>query len=401
MKKLKIFLIIVGLILIIGIGFFWYKDYKEKERIRNAIIKVELIDDLNVKYKEELYLSNLIKSINGTLCDDYLIKTDKLGEQKIKFYFVNEEEIKVSYEFTINVADKTPPVVWLNSSYSVNVGYKGSLVDDIMCGDDLDDNPHKEIVGDYDLNKVGTYPLIYKAVDNKGNATMKSFSLVVKKKTSGSSSSKKPFPFKDIYKEHKNTNTKIGLDVSRWQGNIDFSKVKEAGVEFVFIKVGGTNGLGGDYYVDPQFKRNIEGFLEVGIPVGIYFYTYANSPEKAKEDALWVMEQIKDYEITLPIAYDWENWSSFNKFKMSFEKLTNSALAFIETVNKKGYEGILYSSKNYLEKIWLPGDYPVWLAHYTDKTNYQGDYDYWQMTSSCKISGITANTVDVNIMYLD
>jgi len=86
---------------------------------------------------------------------------------------------------------------------------------------------------------------------------------------------------------------------------------------------------------------------------------------------------------------------------MSFNTLTRSAETFIKTVENNGYQGILYSSKNYLEKIWLKGDYPVWLAHYTSKTNYQGDYDFWQMTSSGVINGITENTVDINIRYLN
>lgn len=400
-KKIGISLLIIGFILLIITGVFIYKDYKEKLRIKNAIVKVELIDNLEIEFNSKIYLSNLIESINGELCDNFSIDTNELGDKKIKFYFINEENIKVPYEFVVKIVDKTPPVVWLNSSYSVNLGYNGNLLDKIMCGDNLDDTPKKEIIGEYDFNIVGTYPLLYKATDFSGNVTLKNFDLIVKKSSSNSSNSSKKILFSEIYKNYKTDKTKIGIDVSKWQGDIDFLKVKNEGVEFVFIKVGGTNGIDGDYYVDPKFKRNIEGFLNVGIPVGVYFYSYANSIDKAISDAKWVIEQIKDYDVDLPIAYDWENWSSYNKFNMSFYKLTNNAKAFIETVNNKGYKGILYSSKNYLEQIWLKGDYPVWLAHYTNKTNYQGDYDYWQMTSSAKINGISANTVDVNIMYLD
>lgn len=402
-KKIFIGFIIVGLIMIIIGSFFIYRDYKEKERIRNAIIKVELIDDLEIEFGQKISLSDLIKSINGSLCEDCVINTNVLGQKNIKFYFINEENIKVPYEFTIKIVDKIPPLVWLNSTYSVTVGYNGNLLEKIMCGDNLDDNPLKEIIGEYDFNKPGTYPLIYKATDKSGNVTLKKFDLIVKNKSNGSnnSSSVKKILFSEIYKKYKTSNTKIGIDVSKWQGDIDYQKVKDEGVEFVFIKVGGTNSINGEYYVDPKFERNINGFLEVGIPVGIYFYSYANSLFKARDDANWVIEKIKDYNVTLPIAYDWENWSSFNKFNMSFYNLSNSAKTFIDTINKSGYSGILYSSKTYLEKVWQVENYPVWLAHYTSKTNYQGKYDYWQMTSSCKIDGITSNTVDVNIMYLN
>lgn len=401
MKKIISIVVIIVFISIGIISLIKYFDYKEEQRIKNAIIKVELIDNLDIEFNSKVYLSDLLTSINGELIKDYKIDTLSLGVKKIKFKYINEEKIKVPYEFSINIVDKTPPIIWLSSSLSLNVGYTGDLLDKIMCGDNYDSNPTKEIIGEYNLNQVGTYPLVYKASDSSGNIQTKKFNLIVKNKASNSTSSKKTISFSSIYSKYKNESTKIGLDVSKWQGDIDYKKVKNAGVEFVFIKIGGTNGINGDYYMDPKFKDNIEGFLKEGIPVGLYFYSYANSYNEAVKEAKWVIENIKDYPITFPIAFDWENWSSFNKFKMSFYELTNSAKGFIDTINKAGYEGILYSSKSYLESIWLENDFPIWLAHYTDKTNYQGNYRFWQMTSSCKIDGITANTVDVNIMYLN
>ena len=403
-KIINVILVVGVCLVVVGfsmLGIKKYQEYKEAERIRNAIIKVELNNNLNINFNSDVYVMDLITSINGTIIDNYKIDTTKLGIKDVTFKFINEENIKVPYTFKINVVDVTPPVIWLGGTYSVKVGYSKKLEDVIMCGDDYDDTPNCYIEGVYDLNKVGKYPLTYNAIDNSGNATSKDFTLNVYKNSSGSSSSSKKVYFNDVIKKYKTDKTKIGIDVSKWQGTIDYNKVKDAGVEFVFIKLGGSNGIDGDYYLDPKFKENIEGFTSVGIPVGVYFYTYANSIEKAREDALWVVDQLKDYKIDLPIAYDWENWSSYNKFKMSFNTLTRSAEIFIETVNKHGYQGLLYSSKSYLEQIWLKGNYRVWLAHYTDKTNYQGDYDYWQMTSSGVVDGITENTVDIDIMYLD
>lgn len=405
LKKIVNITLVIGIILVV-IGFSMlgikkYKEYKEQERIKNAIIKVSLVDNLNIEINNEVYVMDLITSMNGTILDNYKIDTTSLGIKDVTFKFINEENIKVPYTFKINVIDVTPPVIWLGSTYSVKVGYSKKLEDVIMCGDDYDDTPNCYIEGDYDLNTIGKYPLVYKAIDKSGNKTEKNFTLNVYKKSNSTSSSTKKVYFKDIIKEHKTDTTKIGIDVSKWQGKIDYQKVKDAGVEFVFIKLGGTNGINGNYYLDPKFKENIEGFTNVGIPVGVYFYTYANSIEKAKQDALWVVDQLKDYKIDLPIAYDWENWSSYNKFKMSFNTLTRSVEMFINTVEQNGYEGILYSSKSYLEDIWLKGNYDVWLAHYTSKTNYQGDYKFWQMTSSGVIDGITENTVDIDIQYLD
>ena len=402
-KNKKIIIIIIVLILM-GIGGYFgikkYMDYLEEERIRNAIVKIEYISPLEVEFNSDVKLSDLIVSINGELLDNPLIDTKIVGQQEISFKYLNEEDIKVPIKVIVNIVDKTPPVIWLNDSYTVTVGYNKTLPEAIMCGDNYDDNPVCRVIGEYDTNKVGNYKLVYEAEDFSGNITAKDFTLkVVKKSNFGSSTKVTTIPFRSLYNEYKKENTTIGIDVSKWQGNIDYEKVKEAGVEFVFIKIGGQNGIGKEYYIDSKFERNIKGFNEVGIPVGLYFYTYADSVSEAKKQALWVIDQVKDYKIDLPIAFDWENWSSFNQFHVSFNTLTNSAVAFIDTLERNGYKGMLYSSKNYLEQIWLPNKADVWLAHYTTKTNYAGEYKCWQRTSSAKISGITDNTVDFDICY--
>jgi len=175
-------------------------------------------------------------------------------------------------------------------------------------------------------------------------------------------------------------------------------QVKNAGVEFVILRVGSTKGTKGDYFVDGKFKQNIKRANEVGMPVGIYFYSYATSKEKAIADANWILEQIKDYKVELPIAFDWENWSFYNDFNLSFFGLTDMANSFLDVFKEAGYEGMLYSSRNYLEQIWLKTDYPIWLAHYTYKTSYSGPYSYWQMCNDGRVDGIYGD-VDINIRY--
>ena len=403
MKKLsKILLIILVVIILLGLGYFGYikyEEYKEAERIRNAIIRISFIDPLEVDFQSEVKLSDLITDINGTLCDDFTIDTSKIESREIKFEYINEEEIKIPYKFNLIIKDKTPPVIWLNDRYSVTVGTKKTLEELIMCGDNLDDTPVCTIEGSYDLNKIGEYPLIMKATDNSGNETIKEFILDVKK--SSAASNKPSIPFSELYSIYKKENTKIGIDVSKWQGNIDYQKVKDAGVEFVYIKIGGQNGIGKDYYIDPKFERNYEGFKNVGIPIGLYFYTYADNEKEAEKQALWIIDELKDRQIDLPIAFDWENWCRFNEFKISFYRLTKTAEKFMDTLKKKGYDGMLYSSKNYLEQIWYKTKYPTWLAHYIDNTTYEGEYKCWQRTNMAKISGITDNTVDFDICYED
>ena len=385
-----------------------YPAISEEERIeeilKTATIVVDLKEDLNVSFYEDVKVSDFITNINGTIVDDYKINTKSLGKRKVKFEYINEENIKIPYAYTINVVDDVPPSLWMNSSYSVTVGYTGNIFDKINCADNLDDNPKCEVIGNYDYNKVGNYKLTYKATDKSGNITAKEFTNKVKEPStsSGSSSTTKPSSnkktdIKEVIKRHKNENTSIGIDVSSWQGNIDFQKVKEAGVEFAFIRVGSKKSAT-EYFVDSQFINNVKGFNEVGIPVGIYYYSYTSSRAEAIKDAKWVLNQIKGYKIDLPIVYDWENWSIFDDYHQSFYSTSMNAKAFLDTMKKAGYDGLLYSSANYLNKVWFDIDYPVWLAHYTWETNYSGKYTYWQLCSNGKVPGISGS-VDINIYY--
>lgn len=374
---------------------------KEKELIKNAKIIVTLKEDLTASFFSEKRVSDYIEYINGSIVDDYLIDTTKVGEQDISFEYINEENIKIPYSYKITIKDETPPDIWLGNYKTITTEYEGNLLDDIVCADNIDDNPTCEIIGEYNTKKVGEYKLTFKAQDYSGNQTIKDFTLKVVNPQTGSSSSGTTYKrteFSDVIKNYKTDNTKIGIDVSSWQGDINFEAVKEAGVEFVFIRVGSTRGIEGEYFVDKKFHQNIQGFNEVGIPVGIYFYSYANSKEKAIQDANWVLEQIEGYKIDLPIAYDWESWSFYNEFNQSFFSLSMGAKAYLDTMKDAGYEGILYSSKNYLEKVWFDIGYDVWLAHYTSNTSYTGPYKYWQMCSNGKIDGIAGN-VDINIYY--
>lgn len=400
LTKKNIIIIICFLVIIIGIGSYFLINYL---RVKNAVIKVTLDETLETEFLSDVKVSDFISDINGTIVDDYVIDTTDIGKKKIEFEYINDDNIKVKYNYEINVVDNVAPLIWLNNSYTVNVGSDISLTDKILCGDDTDPNPTCEVIGEYNMNEAGTYPLVFKATDNSGNVTEKEFNLIVREpKSSGTSSgsvSTKTL-FSEVVDAHKTENTEIGLDISKWQGDVDFNALKEAGVEFVIIRVGTSSGINGENLVDSKFEQNINGANKAGIPVGIYFYSYANSEDRAISDALWVVEQIKDYKVDLPIAFDWENWSFYNEFNLSFFGLSSMADSFVKTVRDAGYEGMLYSSKNYLEDIWFKGDYPVWLAHYTTKTNYEGDYEFWQLCNNGRVAGINGD-VDINIRYLD
>lgn len=397
MKK-KILLIVIPLILIISsiVGYFLYQDYRVKHAIKKVVLKTN-----EVEVFDKVYVSDVIGSINGKLVKDKRIDTTKTGKKKITFEFINNEDIKVDYTIKINVVDKTPPVVKNITRYGIEVGNK-DFYKKFFCGDNYDNKPKCSIEGKYDVNTPGEYNIAFKAVDSSRNETVNKFTLIVREKSKTSTKQteeKKVYTnFKDVVSKYKKKDNKIGLDVSEFQGDIDFDRVKKAGVEFVYIRVGRGGGVGKTPVIDKKFKKNIEGFNKVGIKVGVYFFSYSVSKKEILRDAKWVVKQLKNHKIDLEVAYDFEDWNDYNEYNLSFYNLTEIANTFNDYMKKNGYNGMLYSSKYYLENIWFEQNYPVWLAHYTDKTDYKGKYKVWQICENGKIDGIK-NQVDINIRY--
>ena len=399
-KTVKIIILLILISLLITLGIYLYNDY----RIKHAKIKVETVDNLDIEVYSDVKLKSLIKNINGKLIKNKKINTTKLGKQEITFKYINEENLKVAYSFNINIVDITPPMINYTKNLTLYKGANTDIKNKFFCGDNYDDKPTCEIIGDYDLNEIGDYNLTFKASDKSGNEAKNNFTLHIierKEKNENTSASTTPqiTQFSVVKEKYKNKDTKIGIDVSHHQGIIDYEKVKEAGVEFVFIRVGSQKGKNGDYYLDNKFKENIEGFNKVGIPIGVYFFSYADSNKEAQRQATWVLKQIKNYKIDLPIVFDWENWSNYREYNLSFYHLTKMANTFINKVEDKGYHGMIYSSKNYLEKVWFKSNTNIWLAHYTSQTNYEGEYKDWQICDNGKINGINDNYVDIDIMY--
>lgn len=404
MKKflnIIIVLIIIIIVAVIGLCIWSYIDEQENKRIDAEAITLK--ENLTIEFGKKAKVSDFIENLNGSLVSDNEIDTEKLGDIEVKFEFINIKNKKRTATFTIKTIDKNAPKIFSGASYTVKVGYNKNLTDVLLSGDDIDDNPTRKIVGQYDFNTAGDYKLTYVVTDSSGNETKKDFTLhVIEEPTTPQPPTppKEPTYFDDILDNYKTEKTKVGIDVSKWQGEIDWEKVKNAGAEFVIIRVGYQTDYDGENVVDPYFIANIEGAKRVGLPVGIYYYSYSKNIDQAKEQANWVKEQLKDYEIDLPIAFDWESWNSFNKAGMSFYTINKSANVFLDTLVENGYKGMLYGSKTYLEKIWYPTEHDTWLAHYTSKTTYQGKYFLWQMCDTGRIDGINGN-VDVDVMYVD
>ncbi len=405
--KNKVIISIIVFCILLCVFLVWfviipkYKELKEEKVIKEAVIEVKLVDNLSIPFNEEVKVSDMISSINGKIIDDKYINTKSIGNKIVKFKYMNDDGIEIPYQFKVNIYDDVKPIIWLGDSYSINTNYSGDLEKDIMCADNETSKLNCFIEGEYDTKVVGNYNLVYKAIDNSGNTEEKSFVLRVKEPSNSSNNRGSVYQkYSDIVNKYKTDKTQIGIDVSGYQGEIDYQVLKDNGVEFAFIKVGGEKGIDGEYYLDSKFVRNIEGFNDVGIPVGVYIYSFAKNTKQAKEEALWIMEQIKDYQVDLPIVFDWENWTYYNYFDISLFDLSEMARVFVETVEGHGYNGSVYGSKNYLEKVWLKTYGEVWLAHYNSSTSYQGDYKYWQICDNGRIEGINA-AVDINIRYLN
>ncbi len=360
--------------------------------------------NMSFNFRQTVHTSDLIEKLNGRLLTNTLVDTNTVGKRKVQVSYYNHYGFMENKYVEIEIKDITPPTVVVNSTYYAEKGDKYNLLDKIFCADDYDDNVSCQITGDYNFDKVGKYPLKIVATDHSNNVTSKSFSLVISDKTD-TIKDKQPSlvttttDFKNIYKKYKTNNTLIGLDLSKWQEQVDFDKIKAQGVEFVMLKIGGQSEKSGKLELDPYFINNIEEALKRELKVGVYFYSHATSTNEARKQAEWVVKNLKEYPLSLPIAFDWENWNQYTSYHLSFHTLNNIANTFFTTLETKNYQTMLYSSKYYLDTVWYKEEYNTWLAHYTTDSKDKAEYNMWQLCNDGKIEGIDS-LVDIDILYL-
>lgn len=183
-----------------------------------------------------------------------------------------------------------------------------------------------------------------------------------------------------------------GIDVSRWQGEINWSQVAADDVSFVML---GTRSKGA---VDPYFHRNIQQASAAGVKVGVYIYSLAVTVEMAEAEADFVLDLIHDYPVSYPVAFDMEDSTQGN---LSKEELAAIANAFCKKISDSGYYPIIYANENWLKnKLDMSlMDYPVWVARYSARPSYQNPV-MWQATSTGSVKGINGN-VDIDFQFKD
>jgi len=198
-----------------------------------------------------------------------------------------------------------------------------------------------------------------------------------------------------------NVSGTLGIDVSKFQGDIDWMSVYDAGVRYAFIRVGNRGTSTGEIVLDEKFEDNINGALNAGIDVGVYFYSAAVSEDEALEEAQFVLDTIEGYNITLPIVIDIESPDStdYRTMDLSKDEHTNIALKFCNTISTAGYTPMIYGN---LESFTLLLDMTKlegidkWIAYYSTPQYFPYDFTYWQYTAKGSINGIDGS-VDLNI----
>lgn len=195
-----------------------------------------------------------------------------------------------------------------------------------------------------------------------------------------------------------------GIDVSKHNGYINWSKVKSSGIKFVIMRAGyGSNT------VDPRFNEYITGALKEGIEVGVYWFSYATSDEKAREEAIKCAEVLKPYKskIKYPVFYDFEydsvNYARKQGVSINKTKASNFAKAFLDQIKKEGYIPGLYTnidfSKNYYFQT-IQEQYDMWIAQYTSRCTYKYKHTMWQYSEKGRVNGISGYC-DMDICYKD
>lgn len=195
-----------------------------------------------------------------------------------------------------------------------------------------------------------------------------------------------------------------GIDVSKYNGTINWTAVKNSGIDFAFVRTSyrgyGTGKLANDAYA----PANMKNAAAAGVRIGAYIFSQAITVEEAQQEADYLLNSVKGYNITMPLVFDFEYFEGgrLAKAKLTNRKRTDICLAFCERIKAAGYTPLVYANKsmltNDLYASEISSKYLIWLAHYTSASNYTGDYTFWQYTENGKVSGISG-VVDKNVWY--
>lgn len=209
------------------------------------------------------------------------------------------------------------------------------------------------------------------------------------------------FAYIDNYLTCVSEECQMGLDVSKYQGAIDWHQVKAAGFTFVMIRVGYRGyGQEGIMRPDEMAVNHYWGAKEAGMEIGAYFFSQATNEEEAREEALYALELTKEWELDFPIVFDWEYISEDARTAdVDADTLTACAKAFCQEISDAGRKTMIYVSP-WFDRLHLDQltEYPQWIAMYKDHMDYQYHFDMWQYTNKGNVPGVQGD-VDINIFF--
>ena len=320
---------------------FFYAEQRNKAL--KAMAEVEVLTE----EKDDLYTKNQV--------DEFVEKAKKEILDKIKSLLENGEGM-------LSILQRFYPN-YVIASYQETYHFFPIL-------DELEKN-------NFDLDKF-TYPVYNKETKEwKGTAT---------------------------YMKGTTKEAKKGVDVSTFQGDINWNKVKNSGIEFAIIRLGFRGYENGKIVLDTKYKDNIEGALEVGLDTGVYFFTEALTETEAIEEAEFVIENLKGYKINMPVVIDVEESANIEKTRtrnLTADQRTKNVIAFCETIKNAGYDVMIYGNLRsfmIMMNIEELEGYDKWFAYHKYPFHFPYKIKMWQYTAYEKIDGINGKA-DVNLMF--
>lgn len=210
------------------------------------------------------------------------------------------------------------------------------------------------------------------------------------------------------YEDERYTDYQIGIDVSKFQGNIDWEQVAKSNIDFAIVRLGYRGYSNGKLMIDPKYVRNMKGASDAGVRTGVYFFSQAVNKGEALEEARLVINSLAAYEVDFPVAFDTEKikFGTSRTKDLTVEELTEITDTFCSEVKKAGYRPVIYANAQWLTtKLDLTKltDYEIWYADYEyadhgDAPLYPYDFAMWQYTNKGKVAGIDGD-VDLNILF--
>lgn len=421
-KKTLVIILCIILIIILLKAFVFYDKYKlPKGAEINVLDKTFEVYDEDITYKDLIDNTNVnILTDEGETIDTYTVG-DKVFTIEYKYKGIR----KYKYDLKYKVSDTTKPVFIKEPPATISYYINEVTNEDMeklkakaVYADNYDPEPTYSMTGTVDSSVVGEYTLVSLVEDSSGNQLTKNTIVTIKERpVVVETEEKKPEEqepkeeeeekddsvyFAQQVETYKKGNAKVGIDVSKWQGEVDFEKVRAEGVEFVILRLGVMKDKDTPLAKDVTFDTNFKNAKAAGLKVGVYVYSEADTVEKALENAKFVEENVKAEDLDFPVAFDWEYWAKFHEMKINLHRLQEMYTAFNEELESKGYETMLYSSQNYVKyNLWGDvSDYNLWIARYSDNAPDLPDLQFmlWQNTDKGKVDGIDGS-VDLDIYY--